>query len=94
MVRFVLVSGSTHEEIVTNRGSHLIVFQDADHAEKLKTAQPHLSWGSLNSSGTSGPTAHDTLPYAEFADIVGQVLWVRGVGFPAHNFLTSTLIAE
>ena len=94
MVRFVLVSGSTHEEIVTNRGSHLIVFQDADHAEKLKTAQPHLSWGSLNSSGASGPTAHDTLPYAEFADIVGQVLWVRGVGFPAHSFLTSTLNAE
>ena len=94
MVRFVLVAGSTHDEVVANRGSHLVVFQEADQADRLKTAQPHMQWGTLSGAGASGPITYVTLPYAEFADIVGQVLWVPGVGFPAHNFLTSTLSAE
>ena len=93
MVRFQLVAGENHDDIVANRGSHLVVFQDADHADKLKTAQPQLQWASLTSSGGSGVN-FSTLPYAEFADIIGQVLWVQGVGFPTRNFLTSILNAE
>ena len=77
----------THEEMVERRGVHEIVFEEGDLPEQLKAAQPHLTWGVV----PSGTDSLACLPYAEFAGIIGHVLWVEGLGFPGKGFLTSTV---
>ena len=69
------------------RGVHEVVFEDDDHPEQLKAAQPHLTQRVV----PSGTESLKCLPYAEFAGIIGHVLWVEGLGYPGKNFLTDAV---
>ena len=84
-MRFMRTAAGTHDEVVERRGEHVVLFEDGDHADLLKTAQPHLSWAVVTAAGG---TTFPCLPYAEVAAIMGRVLWVEGLGFPGKNFLT------
>ena len=89
MPRFMRVAGATTEEVLANRGSHALLFPPEDRADLLRAAQPQLRWDSV----TSGTETIDTLPYNEFVKIIGCVMRVPGVGYPAVSFRTSIIDA-
>ena len=89
MPRFMRVAGATAEEVLANRGSHALLFPPEDRADLLRAAQPQLRWDSV----TSGTETIDTLPYNEFVKIIGCVMRVPGVGYPAVSFRTSIIDA-
>ena len=81
MPRFMRVSGATAEEVLANRGSHALLFPAEDRADLLKAAQPQLKWSTV----TSGAETLDTLPYNEFAKLIGCAMRVPGIGFPSER---------
>ena len=84
MVRFLRTTPGTHLENVDKRGPHVIVFEEADLPDRLKAAQGQWSWSTVSAQGSAVELL--SVPYGEFARVLGPVMWIAGLGFPTKSF--------